>query len=401
MKTIKNLLILCASACMMASCLNDTDSYNTGFVVSKPSSSVSYSYANETLDSLVFASYGDWTLTNNSTWCKVSRTSGSAYTIYSLPVTFSQNTTNESRSAVLTITDKNHPSDGYTSVMFLQYATRGDGSLGSAALVKKVVGSDGTEINVTYDSSERPLTLTMANADGTFSRNMTFAYNDYDSVMTATVSKFVYTYNDTTYTLSNQTLKGSTTSIIGQPDYLHTTNPGVLQKMLNSSLVSTASVNDTVAYDYNYYSNGIPISMNYGFKVIHKSGGLYDAQNLKSNKGMSLMADSAHCADSIIITHRNPDNVPVYDTYGLTYSANDNRYCSLDVNQLVNGVRYSDPYLLLSFFKYARNSKIIKSAVGKKSTKTISATLNSDKSVNTLIVSDSSTGSNVTYTFTY
>jgi hypothetical protein len=401
MKTIKNLLILCASAYMMASCLNDTDSYNTGFVVSKPSGSISYSYANETQDSLVFASYGDWTLTNNSDWCSVTRTSGNAYTIYRLPVTFTQNTTNEYRSAIFTIKDKNHPSDGYTNVMFLQYATCGDGSFGGSALVKKVVGSDGTEINVTYDNSRRPLSLKMTNTDGTFSRDMAFSYNDYDSLMTVTVSKFLYAYNDTTYTLSNQTLKGSASSIVGQPNYLHTTNPGTLQKTLDGSQVSTGSLSDSVSYAYNYYSNGIPLSMNYGFKVIHLSGNLYDAQNLKSTKGMSLGADSVHCADSIIITHRNPDNVPVYDTYGLTYSSNDNRYCSMDVNQLINGVQYSDPYLLLSFFKYARNSKIIKTAVGKKSTKTISATLNSDKSVSTLTVGDSSTGSSVTYTFTY
>lgn len=387
---------------MMASCLNDTDTYNTGFVVSKPSGNIGYSFANETCDSLVFASYGAWSLTNSATWCSVNRTSGNAYTIYSIPVTFSQNTTGESRSAVLKITDTNHPSEGYTSVAFLQYATRGDGSFGSAALVKKIVGSDGTEMNFTYDSVERPLTLTMQNTDGTFSRDMTFSYDDDDSLMTATVTKFAYTYNDTTYTLSNQTLQGSTSSIIGQPNSLYTTSAGVLKKTFEGTLVSNTSVNDTVEYAYNYYSNGYQVSMNYGFKVIHTSGNMYDAQNLYSANGMSLKADSAHCADSIIITHRNPDNVPVYDRYGLSYSSNDNRYCSVDVNQLVNGVEYCDPYLLLSFFKYARNSKIFKTAVGKNSTKTFTTTLNSeDKSISTLTVNDSSTGKSVTYTFTY
>jgi hypothetical protein len=405
MKTIKNLLFLCIVASMFASCLgDDDDSYYAGFVIGKPTSSygtsVCLKYANEIRDSLVFVSYGDWQLQqeDNSSWCSIATTSGSGYVISRQVINMEQNVSGSSRSTTYKLVDVKHPDKASAEIFISQLATRGDGSLGNAPLVKSVKGSDGSEITATYDSFSRPTSLKMSTSDGLFLRDITFTYNDYDSLVTVKVAKSIDAYKDTTYTLSNQVLTGKE-SVIGEPNSLYTTNAGSWVKSLDGVTVGNKTVVDSVYYGY-FYSNYMAVSFNYALKAVHTSGAVNYAQGIYLN-GQDCSGDKEHKADSVAITRKFPDGTSSTDVYKTTYSTMSNRMCSFDVNQLMEGVKNCDPYFLLSMFKYARNSYIISSAAGKKSTKTIAATLNTDKSVKTLTVKSDGDAEGVTYEFTY
>src|SRR5574344_1985871 len=146
MKYFKCSLILAVTACLMTSCLKNDSPSVSGFVIVKPSSSyTSFVYANDTQDSLVFWSYGNWSLSNASsaTWCSINASSGKLYTLYRLPVTLEENATNTARYADFRLTDTDNPSDGYATVRFGQYATRGDGAFGglSSMLPTSCTGS--------------------------------------------------------------------------------------------------------------------------------------------------------------------------------------------------------------------------------------------------------------------
>jgi hypothetical protein len=400
MKSIRNFLILCVVASTVSSCLSDgEDSYYAGFVVEKPTSSYCATYANNTIDSLVFVSYGDWKLEHEdtSTWCTIATTSGSGYVVSRQQIKMEQNTSGLSRATIYKLVDVNHSDKASSQIMVSQFATRGDGSLGNAPLVKGVTGSDGSSITATYDTYERPLSLNMSTSDGTFSRELTFSYDDYDSLITVNVKKRVDTYKDTTYTLTNQVLKGKE-AIIGEPNSLYTITPGALVKSVDGTAVSNKTVSDSVYYSA-FYSNYMAISFSYAFKLIHTSGAVNYAQAIYLND-QNCSADNEHKADSVGITRLYPDATSFTDIYKATYSTNSNRTSSFDVNQLVEGIKDCDPYFLLSMFRYARNSYIMSEALGKKTTKTISVELNTDKSVKSMTVVDSKTGS-VTYQFTY
>ena len=108
---------------LTTSCLESEDPYNAGFVFMKPTTAGTGIYANNTADSLVFYSYGNWKLTNsNSDWCRINVTSGMGSTLNSIPVFFNQNTTGKGRQALLTITDTDRPNEAYVNLFFWQYA---------------------------------------------------------------------------------------------------------------------------------------------------------------------------------------------------------------------------------------------------------------------------------------
>ena len=404
MKSIKNLLILCVIASTVSSCLSDgEDPYYAGFVVQKPTSgygsNICAAYANNTIDSLVFVSYGDWKIEHqdSSTWCTIATTSGSGYVVSRQAIKMTPNKTGTSRSTIYKIIDIKHSDKASSQIAVSQFATRGDGSLGNSPLVKSVTGSDGSLITATYDGYARPLSLNMSTSDGTFSREITFAYNDYDSLVVVNVKKRVDTYKDTTYTLTNQVLTGKE-SVIGEPNSLYTTSPGSFVKSMNGVAFSNKTVADSIYYA-SFSSNYMAIPFSYAFKLIHTSGDVNYAQAIYLN-GQDCSGDEEHKADSIGITRRYPDGTFFTDVYKTTYSKNSNRTSSFDVNQLVEGVKNCDPYFLLSMFRYARNSYIMSEVAGKKSTKTVSTELNPDKSVKSMTVADSKTGT-VTYQFTY
>ena len=112
--------------------------------------------------------------------------------------------------------------------------------------------------------------------------------------------------------------------------------------------------------------------------------------------GCSLAPDSIHNVDTIYYYKDGEFERKL----GMTYnSALDNRYQSVDVNQLLLGVEECNPYLLASLFRYTRNTYIISEAKNDEEQITVYTALNNDKSVSALRVTRGS--ETITYTFNY
>ncbi len=366
MKTIKTILTMGLGAVLAASCLSNDDPYNAGFVLVKPASGVSYLFANNTADSLVLFSYGDWAISNYSgysnSWVTLPLKNGKGQNIYGMRVEMTQNTTGESRTALFSLDDTSHPGDANSAFGFLQFATRGDGSLGNAADVKTITGSDGSKIGINYDEQHRPTSLTMVKNE-TSLYDLTIRYNDRDSIMYVTENGIeMESYFDNDY----------------QPVILH-------------------SSTDTVTYSTLYYSY-IPISANKAFNYEHRRK---DASRnicvryLFPGNGVSLSPDSLHNADTLSYFKETQ----LVRKLGFEYANQDNRRQSVDVNQLLLGIEECDPYLLLSFYRYCRNTSIVKRARDEKGEIAVQADLNADKSVNRLTVVND--GETIVYTFEY
>ena len=59
METKKTLFGIMAAATMLTSCVNDEGNFRAGFGIESPSSNISYYYANNVSDSLIFYGYGN------------------------------------------------------------------------------------------------------------------------------------------------------------------------------------------------------------------------------------------------------------------------------------------------------------------------------------------------------
>ncbi|MBR1415366.1 MAG: hypothetical protein IJ570_05835 [Prevotella sp.] len=388
MKTLRTLLASVAVLSLTTACLNNEDPYNAGFSFYKPVYQVTPLYANTVTDSLIFFSYGDWSVTRDALyggqWLQFGVTSGKGGAWSAQSLTFSQNTTGEGRGAKLDFVDTKHPDDAHASIYYWQYATRGDGSLGSAADVKAISGSDGTRFELTYDVQHRPTSLRItyaADGEGATAtpRALTLNYNDRDSILVVD---------------DNGKSLRSVYGIDYQP-----------QRLIGSG--------DTIGYASQYYENGMPISANYVFNLEHRTVGGQNTYYAFLLNGQNLQPDSLHCADSLRIAITpmigSPTKTPVIEKYKFSYSSLDNRCQSVDVNQLILGAEQCDPYMLLSLFRYTRNTSII-SKVESDGDKTYDVTvkLNADKSVTEMTVSQTQqqpgaqpTVTNITYTFEY
>jgi len=366
MNIVKTLLFFAVGSALAVSCLDDKDNYYAGFPVS--TAKHPYIYANNVLDTLYVVGYGDWSLSANDyngNWCHLSLTGGQANVLYTTPVTFDQNTTGQARSASYTVTDNAHP-DIQASFGFIQYATRGDGSLGNAAEVKTITGSDGSLIELDYDEQHRPLRLTMKKNDERL-HDFTFTYSDYDSLLsvrTSNAGTLTGKYNQG-YQPAGMLLSGSDTVMYRQ---------------------------QTNSFEQIYSS---VLTFNIEFR---RARGEYMAQALRAPRS-SLAPDSIHNSDSLRYQHRYVDGTKYTQLLKLNYSKMDNRCQSVDVNQLLLGVEECNPYQLLSLFRYGRNSNIISSATSGNDTILMEAQLNSDKSVSQLTVSRGE--HQIVYTFKY
>ena len=362
----------------MASCLSDQENYQAGFYVDHPTSNsgVNAYYANNVSDSLLFYGYGNWAIEDyvldvngyDNSWVTVPQKKGYGMMYIQQKLSFLQNTTGKSRWAAVRIVDVNH-SDAYAPLVFFQYATRGDGSLGNAADVKSIVGSDGSQIELAYDELHRPTNVSITK-EGSLLSKLTIAYSDRDSIMTVTdrTSEFKVKYGN---------------------DF----QPYLL-----------ANANDTVGY-YRYYgqlSDGTsyPVSENKVFNFRH----LGMAKNscvthCFPENGVSLHSDSLRNIERKFFFK---DGKRVGDL-SLTYSMKDNRSQSVDANQLLQGVEECDPYLLVSLFRYTRSTSIVKQATGKQGDADVSYSvetdLNADKSIREMRVTSGS--QTITYTFNY
>ncbi len=369
MKSIKTLL--CGGlVCLLAttSCLSDQENYRAGFPVI--GARHAYVYANNLVDSFRLVSYGPWRIdmkSNDGNWCRLAQLSGKGYTDYTFGVTFSENTTGHSRTAIFSVTDTEH-TDISANFGFLQYATRGDGSMGNAAEVRSIKGSDGTAISLTYDRLHRPLTLDIQK-NGEVLHSLAITYNDLDS----TISVRKQGGNVLTARMS-QDYQPAEALVANGDTVMYRTQIGSLEQMYSS----------VVAFNVEY----------------RQARNAYMAQAIRCSR-QSLAPDSIHNSDSLRYQHRYADGTVYTQFLKLIYSKADNRYQTVDVNQLLLGIEECNPYQLISLFKLGRNSNIISSATSDHDEITVTAELNSNKSVSRLSVKHRNDEQPVIYDFTY
>lgn len=413
MKTVRNIVAALAVVSLAVSCDKAEPSAYYGIQVLSPNTSdlpFGYVYANETSDSLCFISYSPWRIDlvdGDDGFVTINgKLSGSANTITKYGVEFTENTTGKSRHATFRISDSEDAGRARASFRYLQFATRQDGSLGNAAEVRTISGSDGSSITIDYDPRHRPTAVSMIAGD--MKRELTFSYDDRDNIVTVNQEKYEFAYADTLFTLNRLVFEGSfmdrflptTTTYIYQPRMLMNLASG------DGFLVNTVSdkrtdVKQTMAYqafvngNYEYsFANGFMVKNTIGDKFAQAYGFYYNGKG-------SLSVDSLHLADSIGVERIYSDHRHKAEMYRTTYSNVDNRTTTVDVNQLMFGLEDCDPFMLLSFYKLARQTSIIEKAVGNKgNTYTLNTLTNADGSVKSVTVSDNH-GNSTTYTFAY
>lgn len=413
MKIIKTIFAAMAAVALVASCEEQEPSSFYSIQVALPHTGnypIGYKYANEYSDSLKFLSYSPWKIEQtegDEGFVTINgQTSGKGNMIVSYGVTLSENTTGKSRFATYQIVDSEDASRAKASLRYVQFATRQDGALGNAAEVKNISGSDGSNIDITYDNHHRPLSISMSAGD--MKREITFAYDDYENTVTATQSKYEFSYADTLFTYNNVKLNGSykdcflpnVNSYIYQPRLLMTLNSS------ETALVNTFNdtrnyIKQTMAYQA-FSNNGIEYSFANGFMVKNSIGNKFaQAIGVYYNSKSNLDVDSIYKADSIGVERVYSDNKHKSEMYKLSFSNISNRMTTVDANQLMEGVANCDPYLLLSFYKLARQSYVFAKAEGRKGARyTFDTKANADGSIKTLAVTDIN-GNKITYTFSY
>lgn len=413
MKIIKTIFAAMAAVALVASCEKQEPSSFYSIQVALPHTGnypIGYKYANEYSDSLKFLSYSPWKIEQtegDEGFVTINgQTSGKGNMIVSYGVTLSENTTGKSRFATYQIVDSEDASRAKASLRYVQFATRQDGALGNAAEVKNISGSDGSNIDITYDNRHRPLSISMSAGD--MKREITFAYDDYENTVTATQSKYEFSYADTLFTYNNVKLNGSykdcflpnVNSYIYQPRMLMTLNSN------ETALVNTFNdtrnyIKQTMAYQA-FSNNGIEYSFANGFMVKNSIGNKFaQAIGVYYNSKSNLDVDSIYKADSIGVERVYSDNKHKSEMYKLSFSNISNRMTTVDANQLMEGVANCDPYLLLSFYKLARQSYVFAKAEGRKGARyTFDTKANADGSIKTLAVTDIN-GNKITYTFSY
>lgn len=413
MKIIKTIFAAMAAVALVASCEEQEPSSFYSIQVALPHTGnypIGYKYANEYSDSLKFLSYSPWKIEQtegDEGFVTINgQTSGKGNMIVSYGVTLSENTTGKSRFATYQIVDSEDASRAKASLRYVQFATRQDGAMGNAAEVKNISGSDGSNIDITYDNRHRPLSISMSAGD--LKREITFAYDNYENTVTATQSKYEFSYADTLFTYNNVKLNGSyedcflpnVNSYIYQPRLLMTLNSS------ETALVNTFNdtrnyIKQTMAYQA-FSNNGIEYSFANGFMVKNSIGNKFaQAIGVYYNSKSNLDVDSIYKADSIGVERVYSDNKHKSEMYKLSFSNISNRMTTVDANQLMEGVANCDPYLLLSFYKLARQSYVFAKAEGRKGARyTFDTKANADGSIKTLAVTDAN-GNKTTYTFRY
>lgn len=413
MKIIKTIFAAMAAVALVASCEKQEPSSFYSIQVILPSTGnypIGYKYANEYSDSLKFLSYSPWKIEQtegDEGFVTINgQTSGKGNMIVSYGVTLSENTTGKSRFATYQIVDSEDASRAKASLRYVQFATRQDGALGNAAEVKNISGSDGSNIDITYDNRHRPLSISMSAGD--MKREITFAYDDNDNTVTATQSKYEFSYADTLFTYNNVKLNGSyldrflpnVNSYIYQPRMLMTLDSNEAS-LVNTFNDTRSNTKQAMAYQA-FSNNGYEYSFANGFMVKNSIGNKFaQAIGVYYNGKSKLDVDSIYKADSIGVERIYSDHKHKSEMYKLSFSNISNRMTTVDANQLMEGVANCDPYLLLSFYKLARQSYVFAKAEGKKGARyTFDTKANADGSIKTLAVTDIN-GNKITYTFSY
>ena len=413
MKIIKTIFAAMAAVALVASCEKQEPSSFYSIQVALPHTGnypIGYRYANESSDSLKFLSYSPWKIEQtegDEGFVTINgQTSGKGNMIVSYGVTLSENTTGKSRFATYQIVDSEDASRAKATLRYVQFATRQDGAMGNAAEVKNISGSDGSNIDITYDNRHRPLSISMSAGD--MKREISFAYDDNDNTVTATQSKYEFSYADTLFTYNNVKLNGSyldrflpnVNSYIYQPRMLMTLDSNEAS-LVNTFNDTRSNTKQAMAYQA-FSNNGYEYSFANGFMVKNTIGNKFaQAIGVYYNGKSKLDVDSIYKADSIGVERIYSDHKHKSEMYKLSFSNISNRMTTVDANQLMEGVANCDPYLLLSFYKLARQSYVFAKAEGRKGARyTFDTKANADGSIKTLAVTDIN-GNKTTYTFSY
>lgn len=355
---------------MFTACLGDEHPYSAGFQFSKPQNVRTSVFANTANDTVEVYCMGPWQITRDTPdaqWCTIDHSKGGGSATYIMNVSFEQNTTGQSRIAQYTITDTSHPDKAYSTWQYLQYATRGDGSLGSAALVKSITSSDDWTVTVSYDGKCRPKEINVKNPAGNNDR-YSMNYDEVNGILTVTNG--------------NSVLKG-------------TMDNGYQTEQL-------VGIGDTIGYKPQYYPNGVQVSANFAFNYLASHVRRTQAFAYRLG-GKSLAPDSLHTADSLTYycrwkTESRPTTI---ERFRLDYGQMDNRCQTVDVNQLLLGMADCEPLQLLAMFRYTRSTSIVTRASSDNGTIDVTTELNADRSVRRMVVKDSRQGTEVTYDFAY
>lgn len=357
---IKNLFAGVVAFTAMTSCVGDGSGY-AGIPYVHTSS---VAYANTPYGWVAFASYGNWTMVQNSgnDWCKFDIMKGYGNSAYVIPAKLGSNRTGKYRTADFRIQDVDEK-DAYGTFFMSQYGTRGDGSYGSAPLVSAIKGDDGSEVTIVYDTELcRPQTIRMSK-NGSVLANLAFEFSSSDTALV---------------------VRSGSSSLEGAYD-----NGFQTTELLSST--------DTVWYNTNGGVLGNTLAFNFEHR---KKDGDISAQALLLPHRIPN-PDSDVKFDSLSYIHKYADGRPQYlEKLKPSYSDKSNRTQSVDVNQLLLGIEECSPYALLALFRTVRSSHIISEAVGVDGKYAVTTTHNPDNSVATMTVTDKA-GDKVTYTFEY
>ena len=355
MKTTK-IIASFVAALSLSSCLDSPS--NDYHQITQPQSEIAY--ANTPSGRVSFMSIQEWRITplSSNDWLTIDQLSGPAGYYNVLNVTFKPNTTGQWRYSTFLLQDMTS-SDVSCNFAIYQYATRGDGSMGCAALVKKITGSDGSEINLTYGINSLPMEVKMSK-NGELLRQLSFDFG----------SDSIYTIHDGNITLKSKYNNGfqPTEAFVSSTDTITcgTSGQGSLTRPI--FLHNTKKKSAGMSIDFVNQETGV---------------------------------DATRAADSVRYLYISEEGAHEWHKFKTDCSTNvENRYQSVDVNQLFMGVEKCDPYCLLGIFRYTRCSYIYKSMTDQDKTYTLEPTLNSDRSVRELKVTDPD-GQVITYTFEY
>ena len=358
-KGAKMVLAATTMTVAMTSCLNDGD---TSYAYISGISSDCYANSNNAY--VIYQSSSAWELKKGSdaSWFTFAKNSGSGPAADVAFLNTELNTTNKYRTATINLTNIEGKS---SSGQIYQWGTRGDGSLGSAKDVKKITGSDGSLITLYYDNLHRVISLSVTDA----AKNK----NEYF---------FTYPMASDSARIMKVRINNEEKIATGQVNFGWQPT-GELSSTDKSEIVTWSAVGSSQVTVKRNESGA-----NRNVQTVSLSGFENPDSELSHSKLVySYMKDGKYPEMNLAINHD---------------SKKSNRKQSVDVNQLIFGVDNINPYLLAGFYRYARCSYIYETAedTTNKIKFTVTTTLNSDESVDTLTVSRED-GSVVTYTFEY
>ena len=344
----------------MTSCLNDGD---TSYAYISGVSTDCYANSNNAF--VLYQSSSAWELKKGSdaSWFLFAKNSGAGPVADITFLNTELNTTNKYRTATINLTNTEGKS---SSAQVYQWGTRGDGSLGNARDVRKITGSDGSEISLYYDHLHRVASLSVKDANN--------IKNDYF---------FTYPIASDSARIMSVHINGEKTATAKAQVNFGWQPTGDLATDDKSEVVTWSAVG----------SSQVTVKRN-------ESGANRNVQTVSLSGFENPDSELSH--SKLIYSYQKDGKYPEMNLAINHDGKKSNRKQSVDVNQLIFGVDNINPYLLVGFYRYARCSYIYESAEDTTNNIrfTVTTTLNSDESVNTLSVGRED-GSVITYTFEY